>query len=135
MSSPEIVHLILHVIPILQAGLKQLHGQKLKTLLKYQQAIASFERQLDVEHLKFRNTCELLLGPITEEEDLAELLNSTAGDGWKNPDLAIRLKERLGDSAYIVYEETLRHLAMILLGLQEETGLRQSVCQIHLQWE
>jgi hypothetical protein len=121
----EIAGVILGVLPILQIALNQVGGRNVKTLLKYQQTIIGFERDLGIEHLKFRTTCEKLLGPLVDEEELTDLLQNYNSDGWKDPELEEKLRGRLGESAYDLYIDAMKHLGEALDNLQKETGLKR----------
>jgi hypothetical protein len=96
----EIAGVILGVIPILQIALNQVGGRNV-------------------------NTCEKLLGPLVDEEELTDLLQNYNSDGWKDPELEEKLRGRLGESAYDLYIDAMKHLGEALDNLQKETGLKR----------
>ena len=122
MSGVEILGLILGIIPILQIGLHQAQSRKSKILIKYHQALADFCRDLHVEEARIRSTCERLLSPLVDEDELADLLDNPDGKGWKDKQLQIKLKDRLGDKCYDTYLKTLQRLGAALLTLKHEIG-------------
>jgi hypothetical protein len=127
MSGMEIAGVILGVIPILQLAVDQFHGDKFKTLLKYQQVIRGISRKLDLEHALFYSTCEKLLSPIVDEDRLAELLSNPKASKWKDADLEDHLMDHLGDKKYDLYLSTIRELATLIMSLREDLGLRDMV--------
>jgi hypothetical protein len=127
MSGLEIAGVVLGVLPILQIGLQQFHGDKFKTLIKYQQMIRSVSRKLELEHAQFHSTCEKLLSPLVDEDRLADLLASPKGSKWNDADLEENLREHLGDKKYELYISIIKELASYIIGLREDLGLADMV--------
>jgi hypothetical protein len=126
-SGLEIAGVVLAVIPILQIGLEQFHGERFKALVKHQQMIRSISRKLEIEHAQFHSTCEKLLSPLVDEDRLAELLSNPKGSHWKDADLEEDLRDHLGDKKYILYVATIKDLASFIIGLREDLGLGDMV--------
>ncbi|KAF2422209.1 hypothetical protein EJ08DRAFT_484327 [Tothia fuscella] len=132
MSGLEIAGVVLGVIPIVQIGIEQIKGKRLKALIKHQQTIASFSRKFELEHALFHANLEKLLVSISDEETASILLVNLTGPGWKDDDLSESLQEHLGERSYQAYYSALTDLAALLAELQEELGLDDSGNQIRV---
>jgi hypothetical protein len=138
MSGLEIVGVILGVIPILQLGLDQFHGERFRALVKYQQTIRSIYRKLELEHAQLHSTCEKLLSPVADEDRVAELLAKPKGSLWKDIDLEEKLMDHLGQKKYELFITTIKELASLIiklrddLGLVDRVGLLQKMCSYHV---
>ena len=127
MSGLEIAGVVLGVIPIIQIVLEHFHGDRFKTLVKYQHMIRSISRKLEIEQAQFHSTCEKLLSPLVAEDRLAELLASPKGSKWKDADLEEDLRDHLGDKKYELYVGIIEDLAGFIISLKEDLGLADMV--------
>lgn len=127
MSGIDIGGLILQTIPILLVGLREVHGRTPKILFKYQHVIASFIRDLDMEHVQFRSTLEKILSGVVDEIELAQLLSDQRHPRWKDKELEKSMKQRIGPSAYDTYFTTVNRVARLLTELGDAVGIQGKV--------
>ncbi|KAH7393524.1 hypothetical protein BKA64DRAFT_89975 [Cadophora sp. MPI-SDFR-AT-0126] len=125
MSGFEVVGFVFNVLPLMIAGLQEVNGRTSKILFKYQHVIASFIRDLDMEHAQLRSTLEKMLSGMVNEIELAQLLEDQQHPIWKDTNLENRMKQRLGPEAYRVYIITMSRVATALVGLREAVGFNQ----------
>jgi len=125
MAGFEIAGLVLGIIPVMIIGLQEVHGRTSKILFKHQHVIASFIRELDMEHAQLRSTLEKMLSGLVNEIELAQLLEDQQHPIWKDPDLENRMKQRLGPEAYRIYITTVSRVANALIDLRDDVGLNQ----------
>ena len=99
-SGVEVAGLLLGVFPLVIEGLKfYLEGiQTIKKWWKYTSVIKHLIRRLRTEETKFYNTCTELLHDLVTAPVLALLLEKPGGFYWKDADLQIKLRQRLGRS-------------------------------------
>lgn len=66
-----------------------------------------------VEYASYSQTVEYLLISITDKDKLEEMINQGISGIWKEPALAVRLRERLG-SVHEAYKATLMDIHSVI---------------------
>lgn len=120
----EAAGLVLAILPLLISGLQQYQQGliPIKDWLRYRSEVKSLIRNLNIEQVRFRMTCEKLLGGIVPEEELADLLQCPGGPAWYDEHIESRLKERLQES-FAVYLATVEDMQDLLQSLRLKIGL------------
>lgn len=80
--------------------------------MRWEQELPKILRKLRIQHVHFAQTIRILLEPITDEFELAELLQEPNGGLWKSDAMAKRLGERLAES-YHAYQSTMADIERI----------------------
>jgi hypothetical protein len=124
MSGFEFAGLILSTIPLVLIGLQEVHGRTSKILFKHQHVIASFIRDLNMEHAQFRSTLEKILGGLVDDLELARLLEDHKHHLWKDEQLEKSMKQRIGPGGYQSYINTVNRVASALAELRDAVGLK-----------
>lgn len=83
-----------------------------KSFMRWERELPQLIRKLRNQHVHFAQTIRILLEPIADEFELAELLQEPNGQLWKGEQMARRLSERLGDS-YNAYQSTMGDIERI----------------------
>ena len=73
--------------------------------MRWERELPQFIRKLRNEHVHYSQTMRLLLEPITNEFELAEMLNEPNGQSWKDKEMASKLEDKLQES-YHAYRST-----------------------------
>lgn len=77
-----------------------------KSFMRWERELPQILRKLRIQHVHYAQTIRILLEPITDEFELAELLQEPNGKLWKSNIMAKRLGERLAES-YHAYQSTM----------------------------
>jgi hypothetical protein len=111
----ETAGLVLAVFPVVVEGLKAyLEGiESIKRWWKYVSVLKHLIRVLRMEEAKFSNTCTELLHDLVPAPELALLLEKPGGWRWRDADLQINLKQRLG-RGFHAYLEAITDMTDIL---------------------
>ena len=124
MSGVEAAGFVLAAIPLVISALEH-YAEGVETIQKwwrYQKELSSLKRVLGAEYDRYLNTCEELLAGIVPDAELAALLDSPGGVGWKNPDIERKLKARLRKS-FTSYLDTVTDLNNIVEQLKTKLEL------------
>lgn len=116
MSGIEIAGIVLGAIPLIISALEHYEGMisPAKAWLDFHGELARAIRGLGVQHTSFELSMEVLLRPITTEEELHDMLANTASKLWKDPDIDRELRRHLG-RAYAPYMDTVKDIRRVML--------------------
>jgi hypothetical protein len=115
MSGFEVAGVILGVIPLLVSALEH-YANSVRTIQRfrrYKYELKTLALELKTEQTLFRNTCELLLDGIVDDQAIDEQLTDPDGELWSKLDFQKNLQKRLG-SSYEVYIERVRAMKSTL---------------------
>ena len=124
-NASSILGLILAALPLVISALEHYNegAKPLKNFVRYKAMIRDLVCDLGTQRILFRNTLErLLIGIIDSNVQLALLLDSPGGLGWRDEKLSRRLRQRLQNS-FVVYMESVQGINRSLLYLQDQIGL------------
>ncbi|KAJ4353860.1 uncharacterized protein N0V89_005590 [Didymosphaeria variabile] len=82
-----------------------------KSFMRWERELPQLIRKLRNQHVHYAQTIRILLEPIADEFELAELLQEPHGKLWKG-DMARKMSERLGES-YNAYHNTIADIERI----------------------
>ncbi len=132
----ETAGLVLAVFPLVVEGLKTyLKGvESIKRWWKYVSVLKHLIRLLRMEEAKFSNTCTELLHDLVGAPQLALLLEKPGGWRWRDADLQIKLRQRLG-RGFHAYLEVVTDMTDILEEFRRklELDVNDKVCQSRKQ--
>jgi hypothetical protein len=95
----------------------------MKDMWHYESRIADLITIFDSATVRYRLTCENLLGPLMlPDKQYAELLNNPRSSDWQGVELGLRLEQRLGYS-YPPYSKLVVHLQKALMKFATKMGL------------
>ncbi|KAL9580258.1 MAG: hypothetical protein Q9203_006375 [Teloschistes exilis] len=118
MSGIEIAGLVLGAIPLVISALE--HYEDIigptKTFFKFQGELDCAIRELRNQHTLFEQSIEVLLRPITTDQQLSEMIDNTKSKLWQDPDIEQELRSNLG-TAYASYMRTVSDIQMIMIGI------------------
>jgi hypothetical protein len=83
-----------------------------KSFMRWERELPQLIRKLRNQHVHYAQTIRILLEPIADEFELAELLQEPNGQLWKGDTMARKMGERLGDS-YNAYQNTIGDIERI----------------------
>lgn len=118
MDQPAI---ILSIFPLLVQGLS--FYQDALAVGNYQHTLKRIVRQLEMERLKFENTCRYVLEGIGLAHDQTELLN---GLGWGDRAVQEALQMGLPADASRIFMDAVGALLLLLQGLRDALGLENN---------
>ena len=103
----ELSGLILAVFPLLVSALEHYENgfQTIGDWIKFRAEFSAFMNSLALQRLLFRQNMEDLLSSLAvSDQALKGMLANPEDEGWKNPDLERRLRDRLsGQDEYEIY--------------------------------
>jgi hypothetical protein len=101
-------------------------------LHSYEGVLERLVRQLEIEKIKFENTCVLLLEGMLPVDRVVALVEDDL-EGWKDPEFQDALKRYLRTNAAAAFTKAVATLNVFLQGLVKEIGLHENrqVCQVH----
>ncbi|KAF1354686.1 hypothetical protein BDV97DRAFT_395111 [Delphinella strobiligena] len=115
MSGLEVVGLVLGVLPLFISALE--HYEKglgqFKSMFSYRTQLARYRCKLMVEYATYSQTVEYLLISITDEDKFEDMVSRGFSEVWKDPTLAIRLQEHLGN-VHEAYKFTLTEMRSVI---------------------
>ncbi|KAF2142808.1 uncharacterized protein K452DRAFT_307725 [Aplosporella prunicola CBS 121167] len=126
MSGVELAGLVLAVLPLVIQALEDYNEglDPIKAFIRWERELPSFIRKLRNQHVQYELTLRLLLTPITTEYELAEMITDPSGDLWKDPEMAIKLEEKLGE-AYQAYQGTMTDIDAIMKKIASKLDLNR----------
>ncbi|OAG05678.1 uncharacterized protein CC84DRAFT_1186852 [Paraphaeosphaeria sporulosa] len=105
---------VLGALPLIIAGIEAYNDglDPVKSFMRWERELPALIRKLRNQHVHYAQTIRILLEPIADEFELAELLQEPNGQLWKGDKMARKLSERLGDS-YNAYQGTIGDIERI----------------------
>lgn len=118
MSGVEVAGLVLGAIPLVISALENYENVLDPTIafMKYRGELYRARRELGNHHASFEQTMELLLKPITEPEELSDMIENTDSPHWTDPDIDQELQNKLG-KAYKAYLRKTQDIQAIIIEL------------------
>jgi hypothetical protein len=101
--------------------------------MRWERELPHFIRKLRNQHVHYSQTIRILLEPITEDVELAEMMTDPGSSRmWKDKEMAARLQERLQDS-YQAYQNTITDIERITKKIASKLDLDRAaeVCTSH----
>ncbi|KAF3195663.1 hypothetical protein TWF225_000059 [Orbilia oligospora] len=118
MSGIEIAGLVLGAVPLVIAALE--HYEDIigpaKSFVKFKGELGRAIRELRNYHTLFEQSIEVLLRPVTTDQELNEMIDNTKSKLWEDPSIEKDLRENLG-RAYTPYMETVNQIQKIMTGI------------------
>lgn len=115
MSGIEVAGLVLGCLPLIIQGIESYNEglDPVKAFVRWERDLPQLIRKLRNQHVHYAQTMRILLEPITDEFELAEMLSDPAGARlWKDKKMAERLQSKLQDS-YFAYQSTIADIEKI----------------------
>ena len=125
MSGIEVAGFVLAAFPIAISALEHYRetAEVLGLFWKIRREYKTWIHNLNIGRLAFEQNLEQFLLPlIADEDELQHLIANPAGPEWKNPELEVRLKQRLPKS-YNLYLESIDHINDVMNELKHELGI------------
>jgi hypothetical protein len=124
MSGIEVAGLLLGVIPLVISALEHYEGTLEPTIafFKWNSELSAAVRKLWMQHTLYEQSIRLMLTPITNDQELNEMMDDTESGLWKDADLADQLRQRLG-KAYNPYLSTIKEIEGIMKTLAEKLDI------------
>src|ERR1700743_3522710 len=118
MSGIEITGLVLGAIPLVISALE--HYEDIigpaKAFVKFQGELDRAIRELRNQHTLFEQSIEVLLRPITTDQELSEMIDNTQSKLWQDVTIEEELRSHLG-KAYPSYMRTVNDIQKIMIGI------------------
>ncbi|KAK7425123.1 hypothetical protein QQX98_000037 [Neonectria punicea] len=125
MSGIEVAGLVLGAFPLLITALEHYRdvAEASKVFWKIKREYKRWVHDLKICELAFERNLEFLLLPlIVDDDEVQGLLKDPGGHKWQDPELEVRLKERLLKS-YHLYLESIGWIREIIEQIKEELGV------------
>ena len=124
MSGIEVAGIVLGAIPLVISALEHYEGGLDSTIafFKWQTELSTAIRKLWYQHTSYEQTIRLLLTPITDDQELSEMMDDTGSKLWKDGELSDQLRGRLG-KAYHPYLKTIGEIEGIMKTLAERLDI------------
>lgn len=74
------------------------------------------------QHTSYVQSIQLLLNPITSDQELHDMMDDSNNALWNSDDMADALRERLGD-AYQAYMQTIKQIEKITTSLADKLDI------------
>jgi len=135
MSGIEVAGLVLGAFPLTIAALEHYRttAETLGVFWKIRREYQKWIHGLNICQLAFEQNLEQFLLPlIADEDELQRLISDPGSSEWQNPDLEIRLRQRLPKS-YDLYLESIEHIKEVMNDLKSELGINKASFQSNLQ--
>ena len=118
MSGLETPALVLGAIPLVIAALE--HYEEIigpaKAFVRFHGELDRAIRELRNQHTLFEQSIELLLRPITTDEELSEMVDNTKSNLWQDSAIEHQLRRNLG-KAYPSYMATVDDIQKVMIGI------------------
>lgn len=101
--------------------------------MRWERELPQILRKLRNQHVHYAQTIRILLEPITNEFELAELLQDPNGKLWKGNSMAKKLGARLGDS-YNAYQSTIADIERITRKIASKLDVDRAAEVRALDW-
>ena len=111
-------------LPLIIEGLRLYFNgiERIKIWWRYAKVLKHLIRKLEMEKMKFENTCTELLYDLVGERELKLLLDNPGGHRWRQKWLQARLWGRLGPS-FDVFLEAIEDMSEIVKSFTEKLDL------------
>ncbi|MCJ1423360.1 hypothetical protein MMC29_001243 [Sticta canariensis] len=111
-------------LPLVIEGLRLYFNgiERIKIWWRYAKVLKHLIRKLEMEKMKFENTCTELLYDLVGERELELLLENPGGHRWRQKCLQARLRGRLGPS-FNVFLEAVVDMSEIVKSFKEKLDL------------
>ena len=124
MSGVEIAGIVLGAIPLVISALE--HYEDLidptKAFILYRGELARAVRELGNQYASYEQSVQLLLTPITDGQELSEMLENSDSPYWKDPDIDNALRSSLG-RAYNSYLRVNSDIQRVIIALAERLNI------------
>ncbi|KAL8855863.1 MAG: hypothetical protein Q9178_007483 [Gyalolechia marmorata] len=118
LSGLEIPALVLGAIPLVISALE--HYEEIigpaKAFVRFHGELDRAIRELRNQHTLFEQCIELLLRPVTTDEELSEMIDNTKSNLWQDPAIKQQLRRNLG-KAYPSYMATIDDIQKVMIGI------------------
>jgi len=124
----EIAGLVLAALPFAIEGIKfYANGARtMKEMRHHQHVLDEFSRELDMEKVKFVNTCLNLLEDTVTSDVMSKLMNDPTGDLWKGNDLQEKLCDRLRSHSVPHFVQAMETMKKVIDELNEKFGIDEN---------
>ncbi|EON62852.1 hypothetical protein W97_02077 [Coniosporium apollinis CBS 100218] len=124
MSGLEVAGVVLGVLPLLVSALEHYNEglDPIKAFWGWERELPQFIRKLRNQHVHYEQTLKLLLAPITEDAELADMVANPGQGLWKDAEIAIKLENRLNES-YKAYIGTIADIEGIMKKIASKLDL------------
>ncbi|KAF1960347.1 hypothetical protein CC80DRAFT_582911 [Byssothecium circinans] len=118
MSGIEVVGLVLAAVPLVIAALEHYEDivGPLKVLHKFHGELGRAIQELGNQHVLFEQAIEVLLRPITMDQELSDMMDNTNSKLWQDSEIEEQLRNHLG-RAYVPYTKTVNDIQNIMVGI------------------
>jgi hypothetical protein len=125
MSGIEVAGLVLGAFPIILHALESYRegAEVLKDWWKIDRAFKKCRQDISYHRILFEGNIERFLLPlVVDDDELKVLMADPAGDGWEDPELETRLKERLPKS-YDLFLDIIGDMNTLMEALKTDLGV------------
>lgn len=124
MSGVEAAGFVLAAIPLVISALEHYEDILDPTVafVKYRGELSRATRELGNQHASFEQTIQILLQPITDEEELSDMIENTDSSYWSEPSIDRALRKKLG-KAYHSYLRKTQDIQSIMMELAEKLNI------------
>lgn len=124
----EIAGLVLAALPLAVETIKfYVKGaETMKEMRHHLPVLKEFERELDMEHAKFVDTCYHLLGNTVAPKDLSSLMGDPGGDLWEAESLQAKIRSRLPSHSIEPFLKAIEAMKTVVDELNEKFGVDKS---------
>lgn len=124
MSGVEAAGFVLAAIPLVISALEHYEDMLDPTVafLKYRGELSRATRELGNQHASFEQTIQILLVPITNEEELSDMLDNTDSPYWSDQFIDHGLRKKLGQ-AYPSYLRKTQDIQRIMIELAAKLNI------------
>ena len=124
----ETAGLVLAAFPLAIKSIKYYAdgARTMQEMRHHRHVLDEFSRELDMENVKFVNTCFDLLEDAVTSDELSSLMNDPGGDFWKAKDLQVKLHGRLRSHSIPHFVRAMETLKEIVDELNEKFGINES---------
>jgi hypothetical protein len=126
MSGVEAAGFILGVLPLLISAMEHYNDSldPIKAFMRWERELPQFIRKLRNQEVHYQQTLRLLLEPVTNEEELAEMIRDPMSNLWKDEVIAESLRERLGDG-WNAYRDVMRDVDEVMRTIARKLDLEK----------
>jgi hypothetical protein len=124
MSGIEIAGLVLGAFPVLLYALESYRksAEGLTEWWRIQRTVKKCRQDLQYHRILFEGNLERFLLPlVVDDDELQTLMADPAGEGWEDPELEVRLKQRLPKS-YDLFIDIMEGIQELVESLKKELG-------------
>jgi len=106
-TSIEAAGIILAVLPLFISAFEHYESglEPFKAFWNMNGQLPIHIRKLRNQHVHSEQTLRLLLVPVTEADEISEMIDHPNGELWKLPDMQARLERRLGKPTMLIMRQ------------------------------